>query len=305
MIRLKKILRLFFLVYFFLIVSRFRSYLGGADYIQDFVASINTQDIKKQKAIIYKLSNYRLKELLDRIFNKNQDKILNYLILFDDLSFLKKYLDENKSSQLSKELRSSIVQRALAAGSLNIVTKFIKKLKFLPTQKQLILSFDSIARVTNLEAIKRFVSAIKSTKLLKSLLEQRNNIDQEKNLMAFIHYIAQYCNMNWLKVYLDLDGDVKLSDANFDTAFHVAVKTLFPKALNNKVRFIKYMIKRKKIDSLFRNRQNKTAYDLAKEYLKKYKNLKKESKSMLFKVDITNKIDVYKDLVDFLRKLKD
>jgi hypothetical protein len=303
MIRLKKFLIFFLLAYLFLLVSRFHSKLSAAGRVQEFISSISSGDMNKQKAIVSKLSNYRLKETLEKVFNKNQNEIFNYLVLFDDLSFFKKFLDVKKSVQIPRDLRSSIMQTAISAGSLNVITDLIKKLNFLPTQDQLILSFDSLARVTDVEKIQKFVAAIKNTKLLKTILEQRNNQDQEKDLTAFIHHISHYCNMSWLKAYLDLGGSVKLYDANKDTAFHAVVKTLAPDALSKKVEFIEYMIKQKKIDSLFKNRQDKTACDLAKEYLKKYEKLEKESKNLLFKNEIAKKVIVYKELVHILSKL--
>lgn len=305
MVRLKKFLVFILSAYVFILISRLPSVLIGNTIAKQLGIAISYNDLGKQKKLLMSLTdNSEFKKVLDGLFKRNESELLDYLVLFDSTKMLKKYFNVQNIFDIDEVQKVPILGKALAAGSLQIAAGIINKGKVKPTSEMLVNNFDSIARVKDLKTIKNFVNAIKKIHKLKVLLEERSIYDKEKDLKALIHHVAQRCNMNWLKVLVKEDASVTLEDKHKDTPFHSVVLTLLPETLENKVKFIKYMIKSKNVDLLYKNRDDKTALDLAKEYLAKYKKLYASAKALLFKNLMEKKVKVYTKLVNVLGKLQ-
>ncbi|MBD3273087.1 hypothetical protein GF385_01925 [Candidatus Dependentiae bacterium] len=307
MIKLKKTLIFILLAYVFILVSRFHSILVGNIFIKQLDKAMVMKDIPKQKDILKSVGDsYQVKKGLNQVFKGNRDELLNYLALIGDTKVLKKYFNVLDISQINEKTKLLLLEKSLASGSLKLATKIMKS-GIKPTSEMILRNLDSISRENDLKTIRNFVSEIKKMDLMDTLLEYRDIYGQDPNLKALIHYVAMRGNLNWLKVLIENDVTVKLEDIWKNTAFHLIVTTLLPDTLDKKVDFINYMINKKNIDILYKNRDDKTAHDLAVDYLNKYKKLLEENKnsdSLIFKEMIKNKIKVYKKLDIILGKLQ-
>lgn len=305
MFRLKKFLIFILSAYLFILVSRLPSVLIGNTIAKQLGFVIGYNDLGKQKNILMSLTdNSEFKNVLDNVFKGDDDELLNYLVLFDSTKMFKKYFNVRELINIDEKQKLPILEKALAAGSLRVATGIINKGKVKPTSVMLVNNFDSIARAVDLKKIKNFVNAIKKIQMLRALLEERSIYDEEKDLKGLIHHVAQRCNMNWLKVLVSEGVCVQLQDRHKDTPFHCTVLTLLPDTLDHKIKFINFMIKSENIDVLYKNRDNKTAFDLAEEYLARYKKLYSISKSLLFKNSMEKKVKAYTKLVKVLGQLQ-
>ncbi len=304
MIRLRKFF--IFVLFAYISFSRVSSVSPVKVFVKQFDAAILANDFDKQRDILLNfsisdISDLKFKKGLDKVFKSDRDRLFKTLVSVDDSKILKKYFSVRKISRIGKKLLLLLLKNSIEAGSLRISKDIINKCKVYPTSKMLVENFNSIARETNLKKIKDFVAAIKSIDLLNSLLDERDVFGKENYYKAFIHYVAKYCNINWLKILLNEGVSVKLEDRRKNTPFHLAVTTSLPGTLDSKVRFINLMIKKRDVDLLYKNRDNKTAFDLAEEYLEKLKKLYKSSSG---NKSIKKKIVVYAELVKILGKLQ-
>lgn len=305
MIRLKKYLIFFLLAYMFIFVSRMRSITSSNSLIQQLKMAIVSQDLSKQIDLLKSIDNFEFKKLLEKVFKGNQNELFDYITQLDDSQFLKKYFDVKKLSEIDIKLLLSLLGKAFSAGSLQMVADLIEKANVKPTTEMIVLNFDSIARETDEGKIKNFVGTIKKAGFLKTILEVRNILDQDKDLTALIHHVANYCNIDWLKVLVEQGVNGNLENLVQNTPLHVAVITLFPGTLDNKVEFIDFLIKETGITSLYKNKDNKTPFDLAKEYLAKYQELYRQATALEFKGLMKKKVEVYQQLVEILSKISE
>ena len=306
MIRLKS----FFIFVFFTYISfsGLCPALSVKNFVKQFDTAIIANNFDKQRDILSSfvsdISNFKFKKGLDKVFKNDRNGLFKILVLLDDSKILKKYFNVRKISSIEKKLLLLLLKNSIEAGSLRISKDIINKCKVYPTSKMLVENFNSMAGETNLKKIKDFVAAIKGIDLLSSLLDERDVFGEENYYKAFVHYVAKYCNIDWLKVLLKEGVSVKLEDRCKNTPFHLAVITSLPGTLERKVKFIDLMINKRDVDILYKNRDNKTAFDLAEEYLDKFKKLLLSTKSLLLKKSIEKKVVVYTELVKILGKLQ-
>lgn len=305
MVRLKNFM--IFVLFVYISFSRLCSISSVKVFVKQLNAAIIANDFDKQREILSSyvsdVSNFKFKKGLDKVFKSDRNSLFKILVLLDDSKILKKYFNVRKISNIRKKRLLLLLENSLLAGNLRISKDIINKAKVYPTSEMLVVNFNSIAIETDLNKIKKFVEAIKRIDLLSTLLHSRD-VFKEKDLKAFIHYVAKYCNINWLKILINEGVNVELEDKWKNTPFHLVVMTSFPGTLERKVEFINFMIKKRNVDILYKNRDNKTALDLANEYLSKVKKLLRNTKSLLIKKSIERKVVVYSNIVKILGKLQ-
>jgi hypothetical protein len=283
--------------------------------VTDIVSAILVNDIASQIALLQKIgSSFELGKILSFIFDNNKNLIINYIVNLDNINILKTYYSLLKIEDLDKNIQSNLLNLALDNASLNILTALIDLCKVIPDQTLITKYFDKLAQVRDFEKIQKFIKSIKSVKLLEVFLQQRDKLTEHLGnsdliLKSFMHYVGIYCNIEWLNVLLNA-GEVlpQLWDFDKNTPIHMAVITEKYQKLEDKIEFTTLIIQKCNIASLYRNRDNKTAYDLAIEQLNKYKDLlvkekAKQKISLINQAELQKQVDCYTKLVDMLSKI--
>ncbi len=283
-------------------------------HLADIVSAILNNDIEKQKALLGNIvSSFELSKVLNYIFNNDKETIINYVVSLDSEKILKTYYNLLNLNNIDASLKDMLLNLSLKYGSLEILTSLIEKCKFIPDDKLIVKYFENIAQVKDIEKIQKFITVIKSVSLLQTFLEQRDKLVEHLGnpdyiLKAFIHYVAIYCNLNWLKILLKEGVLVQLWDFNKNTPIHVVIETEKYEKIEDKCEFVALILKEKDITALYRNRQDKYATDLAMEKLNEYKKLldlekAKSNISLIKQNEIQKHVDCYTKLINMLSQI--
>ncbi|MBU4269854.1 hypothetical protein KJ644_02780 [Candidatus Dependentiae bacterium] len=283
-------------------------------HLVDIVSAILNNDIEKQRVLLDNIvSSFELNKVLNYIFNNDKTAIMNYIVSLDSEKILKTYYNLLNLNNIDVSLKDMLLNLSLKYGSLEILTSLIEKCKFVPDDKLIVKYFENIAQVKDIDKIQKFITVIKSVGLLQTFLEQRDKLAEHLGnpdyvLKAFIHYVAIYCNLSWLKILLKEGVLVQLWDFNKNTPIHVIIETEKYEKIEDKCEFVTLILKEKDITALYRNRQDKYATDLAMEKLNEYKKLldleKSKSKTSLIKQnEIQKQVDCYTKLINMLSQI--